>query len=657
MDSSKIKVILSALQLLILQTGCDNANKNQAPAQKQTKDKTEVTDQIAGNVVASTKAQDEPTNERAGSTTEDTTEPAQKESPATPDPGSNGNQVDGSKIAAKFSDGTTILQEEVLKKIKTLPQQVQGLPFTQLYNLVLFVMVQEKLAYVYAMKEGFDKRDSVTKDLARLTEGILKQCYLEEESNKSITQAAIDEQYEKLVREFKPEDEFGLRHILLKTRDEALEVIQKLTAGLPFDELQAKYSIDRKNVGPNAILGFFRRSQLPEVATEKIMCTPIGSFVDTPISVPNTGFSVLFVASKRKTEPAPLAMIREKIRRMLQKRYALQLMSDLCVQNNVTMYRPDGSVMPVRDIDTRLAEFRDRQARQDDEPTDEEKKRERSVHELKDSFVVARLGNGTEIVFSELADFIKENLEIFQGLSPYDVYVTALEEYVIRKFLNAQIATTNIGQRPDVVMKVNETSRSYLAKCYLTLSAEQQITDADLRTAYDTYVVAAHDKNELEIKFKMFPVKNKEDGTAALNEIKKGQPFESIMQSFSADRRYNDADGGVGYLSKNQIGMLSPSLYALALRAPNATVLPEPIDVNGQVMVVRIDDKRPVVLPSFEQAKPQLKQRLTSERSLKITLALISASGVSAWGYDDQPLDLSNEKAVAASLGHQQRDL
>jgi hypothetical protein len=155
----------------------------------------------------------------------------------------------------------------------------------------------------------------------------------------------------------------------------------------------------------------------------------------------------------------------------------------------------------------------------------------------------------------------------------------------------------------------------------------------------------------MEISLKMFPVKDLEAGRAAIKSIREGTPFNTVLSSYCTNKQFADGQYDLGYLRKDQLAILSPDLYSSVVTAANATVLPQPVEINGQFMVIRVDNKRLVAMPTYEQIKSSIRQRIASERVLKVTLSKINDFGVKAFGFSGELLDLS-EGEVSRTLGN-----
>lgn len=643
--------------MVFFEAGCEDSGKKQQVKSESEKSADPARASEEDSTTGKTTSKQESQESTSGDTTQETPvqQPATGESTqaAEAPTGADSAQDESAVVAAKFADGQKIMKADVMKRLEMLPERVRSVPFSQLYALVLFAMVQEKLAYAAAKKSGFDKSEKIAAEVEKLGDRILQQYYLEEQGKPRVTPESIQEQYSKLVKSFVVEEEFGLSHILVETKEDAEKVLDKLEKGISFAELQNIHSKDRNGLGRKASLGYFRESQLPVAEASRIKSTPVGSFVKVPVFIPNMGFSILFVDDIRKSSPAPLEKVKTRVRGILLTRLALQHVAELYKKYDVVMYSPDGSVLPTKNIDERLDELKAKKERANDGATEEDRRNEELVRKLKDDTVLAKIGDKMTVKFADIAAFIKENVNMFRspGTREYDMLLAALEEYVSRLVVKWEVAKLGVAERPQIKEKVTEAKRSYIAHGMLMDLAEKGITEDEVRTKYDQ-VVSGIDRSKPEIRIRVIPVVSADDGTKAVNELKAGKDFEIVMEKYCSDQRFKDRKGDMGYLNEQQLTMLSSELSKAVIAAPTATILLSPIVVNGQLLVVRVEDKRQPEIPPYQQVKQTLRTRIVQEKMIKVTQAKFKEANGIAYGLDGNVLDLADER-WADTMGRQ----
>lgn len=631
-----IKFLLVSCPLLLLQTGCDDSKKKSEGIEESkavVEEKTPVEE----------KAPVEEKGEVAEKTEGEVAEKVEEKESAKEENVEEG--VAQTKSAAEFADGTTIQQSEVIKRIKLLPEKVQRLPFAQLYNLILFVMIQEELGYKGALKDGYDSMPEIIAQIEELSYTIAQQYYLECVSKGRITEADIVKQYEDLVKGFKKETEIGLKHILVKTEEDAKEVLKLLAEGKEFEELQKTRSIDKKTGDKKGFLGHFKKSQLPREQADLIFNTEVGKYVNSCIHVEGTGYSVLLVESKKDSEPVTLEKVRDRIISILKKKLVFKIIGELYEKCGAQMFNPDGTSCSYKPIDERLAELKIDQS----ETRASDMKMEKTLDGLKPEFVVAKLKNGTIITYKDILDYIKKHPSLFVDLSLAKIYATAVEECVNHAILSEEIRLGKYDEVAEVKLKFVEAKRSLYSQLYLAKVSEQLVTDETLKKSYEELLTKI-DKNEMEIRLRIIKLKTKEDGAAALKELNGGKAFDVVMKKYSSDQTLIDKNGDLGYLKKSKIMEMSEELVESVAKAPKATVLPKVIEINGSCFIVRVEDKRKIEVPTFQDAKGLLKRQAIPEAMIKSTLKLIAEQKVKAYDFKGTEINLS-EEAIGSSLG------
>ncbi|MDR1598023.1 MAG: peptidyl-prolyl cis-trans isomerase [Holosporales bacterium] len=619
------RLLFASCAVVLVETGCDDSSKKQNPGALSGNEPA-ASASPAGSQVESAAAAPRPA------------EPAADAGNATPKAPEATTTPEAKDTAAVFPDGSRVTKFDVMKRIELLPERVRSMPFTQLYNMILFVMVQERVAYMSAAKEGFEKDSSVSGHVEQIKANVQRQMFIDAAIKDRITPDAIQKQYDQLLKTFKVEKEYGLRHILVKEREEADRIIEELKNGKSFDELQRQHTIEQINrTDANAgFIGYFRSSMLPPDLREHIEKTSVGSFVPVPMFTPENGYSVLFLADKKDSAPAPLNKVEARVKSLLSRRLALYKMAEIQQTHKVVRYAPNGSVLPEKSVDEKLEDIK---AKQNPgwKPSADDVKNESEMNNLKDTFVVAKVGDRS-IVFAELTAFIKENATLFRGMPPYDVYLYALDEFLNRIVVDIDAGKAGASQWPDVVSKQKEAVSAYLAREHLIRLSEKDITEAQIRASYDK-AAERIDKNEMEISLRVIPASSEDKGKQIIAQLKSAQ-FDKVLAENCTDKQLLEKKGSLGYLTKEDLSRLG--LYESVKKAPKATVLPLPMRVNGQWLVVRVEDKRQQQLPPYAEAKEYLKKQLIQENTVNVTTRLAKEFGVVAYGIDGQELDFEH---------------
>ena len=151
--------------------------------------------------------------------------------------------------------------ETMIHAINDLPQEVQSQPFINYYEGLLERVIDIKLLAQEGKKLGIQNEPSVKAAIDFVTEKVLMQAFLSKFVQENITEESLEKSYENFVSDKTSREEIKASHILLETKDDALEVINLLEQGKSFEELAKS-----KSTGPSGPsggdLGWFKRGQM-----------------------------------------------------------------------------------------------------------------------------------------------------------------------------------------------------------------------------------------------------------------------------------------------------------------------------------------------------------------------------------------------------------
>ena len=134
-------------------------------------------------------------------------------------------------------NGVTITQSEVKYFMSKLKTQVP-------LERVIQEMINVELLVQAAKNKGMMKDESLELEIKRSVSGIIASHYLQQQLlEMDITLEDLKARYKKEYVDGNQAKELNANHILLKTEDEAKDVIQKLDSGSDFTELAKSFPL------------------------------------------------------------------------------------------------------------------------------------------------------------------------------------------------------------------------------------------------------------------------------------------------------------------------------------------------------------------------------------------------------------------------------
>ena len=171
----------------------------------------------------------------------------------------NGN-AQNAPIVAQVNNESISLEIMIHAK-NDLPQEIQSQPFINYYEALLERVIDIKLIAQEGKKFEIQNDPSVKAAIDFVTEKVLMQAFLSKFVQENITDENLKKSYKNFISDKTSREEIKASHILLETKDDALEVINLLNQGKSFEELAKS-----KSTGPSGPsggeLGWFKRGQM-----------------------------------------------------------------------------------------------------------------------------------------------------------------------------------------------------------------------------------------------------------------------------------------------------------------------------------------------------------------------------------------------------------
>ena len=231
-------------------------------------------------------------------------------------------------------------QEEVIAKVgdivitkrdlgfaeTDLKQRFGRLPEELRQAAVLNAMIDIRILAKAAEDAGMADNKEFKARVVFLRSRALHNAYFENKVVNAVTDDAIKARYDLEVSKTEPEKEVDARHILLKTKEEAMVVIGELDTGKDFAEL-AKV----KSTGPSGAnggtLGFFGKGQMVPDFETAAFALEKGAYTKEPVKT-QFGWHVILKQDERDKQPPSFEESKAQIKQALLRENYITLIDD-----------------------------------------------------------------------------------------------------------------------------------------------------------------------------------------------------------------------------------------------------------------------------------------------------------------------------------------
>lgn len=202
-------------------------------------------------------------------------------------------------------NGVDITMQEVKHFLQGQKKQVNP-------QQALMEMVNVELLAQAARNEGMMKDETLTLAIKHNTQSLIASHYLNNFLNK--LEITDDELLKRYKQKYESDDqalEYNANHILLKTEEEAKEVIKQLDKDADFAELAKE-----KSTGPSGknggSLGWFQTADMVAPFSEATSKLKPGSHSSAPVKT-QFGWHVILLNETRKIEPPKFEAVKQQI--------------------------------------------------------------------------------------------------------------------------------------------------------------------------------------------------------------------------------------------------------------------------------------------------------------------------------------------------------
>jgi peptidyl-prolyl cis-trans isomerase C len=180
-----------------------------------------------------------------------------------------------------------------------------------------------------------------------------------------------------------------------------------------------------------------------------------------------------------------------------------------------------------------------------------------------------------------------------------------------------------LDKSTDVKTQMDLAAQTVLVRAYVTDWVKKNpIPDADLHKEYDAIKTQIGDK---EYKVRHILVKTEDQAKEIISELQKGAKFDELAKARSEDPGSKEKGGDLDWNAP--ANFVKP--FGDAMKAtPKGKFTPQPVQTQFGWHVIEVDDVRDAKVPSFEEVKPQLQQRLQAQWLDKYFKDLRAKNGV-----------------------------
>jgi peptidyl-prolyl cis-trans isomerase C len=219
----------------------------------------------------------------------------------------------------------------------------------------------------------------------------------------------------------------------------------------------------------------------------------------------------------------------------------------------------------------------------------------------------AALVNGVSIPQARVD--LRVKIAVTQGQADSPELRKAIREDMISLEVLAQEAKKKgLDNDPEVIQQTELAKQSVLVSAFVQdYTKNHQISDDQLKQEYDK-LKANLGKSEYNVSHIL--VETEDEAKAIIAQLGKKGKFDKIAKAKSKDAGSAERGGSLGWAVPSNF---VPPFANAMLSLKKGTYTKEPVKSQFGWHIIKLDDVRDLKVPSFEELKPQIQQRLQQQ--------------------------------------------
>lgn len=262
---------------------------------------------------------------------------------------------------------------------------------------------------------------------------------------------------------------------------------------------------------------------------------------------------------------------------------------------------------------------------------------EMAGREVPNDTVVAKV-NGQPVYVSELILLYEDLPPQYQQIPLQDIYEQLVERLIDRKLLATEAFRNQQLDDKQTLRRAQFAVEDVVLTAFVSQKVSALLTEEALREDYAKLTADMAGREEVEARHIL--VRSREEAQALIKQVADGADFAELAKKNSVGPSASSG-GSLGFFQR---GQMVPAFEEAAFALTPGSVSSEPVESKFGWHVIKVEQKRPVQAPSFEEALPQLRSAANNDIVSELVDDLRSDAAIETF----PPEGLGGEKEDAA---------
>lgn len=253
--------------------------------------------------------------------------------------------------------------------------------------------------------------------------------------------------------------------------------------------------------------------------------------------------------------------------------------------------------------------------------------------------VVARV-DGVELHRSDVEAAIGGLPPQAQKVPMDKLYPILLDRLVDGALITEAARKAHLENDPQVQRQIKRDEDRIIEETYLRRAIDKAATEDKLKADYQTLV--KKQGGEQEVHARHILVKTEDEAKSIIGQLEKGGDFAALAKKYSTDPGGAGNGGDLGYFGRND---MVPAFAEAAFSTPVGQYTKKPVKTQFGWHVIQVLDRRAKPAPSFEQARPQLRNDIAHQVIESTIVSLRKNAKIETFDINGKPLPAAKPAA------------
>ncbi len=239
--------------------------------------------------------------------------------------------------------------------------------------------------------------------------------------------------------------------------------------------------------------------------------------------------------------------------------------------------------------------------------------------------------NGKDIHRSAILD-AQQGIPQLRQMPLEMVYDQLLDHVVTAQILLDQAKKQKLEDDPAVKAAFKEAQARILQQAYLSKRVDADISEDAVKKRYEDLKKTSQPKEEVKVRHIL--VETEEAAKTVIADLKSGVKFEDEAKAKTKDPSGASNGGDLGYIAQ---GDTVPEFAEAAFKLKPGEITETPVKTQFGWHVIKVEDRRIAPPPSYDEAKPAIRNELAQQDVQKVLDSLKKSAQVKKFNLDGSP--------------------